>query len=145
MTHICPVCKARLWRGPFARRLRCPRCGAEFRPTVSLFYFQILFVLFLVVCLAVVVVLSRNHPWYSATLGLILILVAALLPRLVRLEPDSQPLPLAEGLGPDDLQKLRFGGWGAASEPSLRPGWLVTLLIVLGAVILGWLILHFTY
>lgn len=142
MTHICPVCKARLWRRPFARRLRCPRCGVEFRPTVSLFYFQILFFLFLLVCLAVVIALSGNYLWFTAVLALLLLLAAGFLPLLVRLEPDSRSLPIAEGPGPEELDKLRYESWDDADE-SLRPSFFLTVLIVFSAVILGWLILHF--
>jgi hypothetical protein len=142
MTHICPVCRAKLWRRPFARRLRCPRCGVEFRPTVSLFYFQILFLLFLLVCLAVVVVLSGNYPWLGAIVGLLVLTSIVFLPRLVRLEPDSRTLPVAEGPTPEDLHRLPLEDW-EDSDDSLRPSLFLTILIVFSAVILGWLILRF--
>lgn len=142
MTHTCPVCRARLWRRPLARRLQCPRCGAEFRPTVSLFSFQILFFLFLLVCLAVVIALSGNYLWLTALLGLILIVSAIFLPRLVRLEPDSGSMPIADGPGPDELNGLRFKEWEGEDEPPHSSVFL-TVLIIFSAVLLGWLILHF--
>lgn len=142
MTHICPVCKAHLWRRPFARRLRCPRCGLEFRPTVSLFYFQILFCLFLLVCLAVVIVLSGNYLWLTVVFGLILLIGAAFLPRLVKLEPDSRRLPVADGPGPDEMDKYQFQDWDDSDEAP-RASLVLTILIVFSAVILGWLILHY--
>jgi hypothetical protein len=118
MAHICPVCKARLWKKPLARRLRCPRCGAEFRPTVPLAYFQILFFLFLLVALALTISLSYRYGWVVLLLVALFALIIWFLPRLVRLEIESADLRVAEGPACNEM-KIRYRHW---ADPSERDG-----------------------
>lgn len=106
MSQRCPVCKARLWTDPLltSGRLSCPRCGAEFRPTVPWAYFRIL--LLVVVTLAVLVISSFSQP----SIWILIFLIGAaiffwFLPRFIDLQHISD-LRVPEG--PMDAEQLEL-------------------------------------
>ena len=99
MSQRCPVCKSRLWTDPLFTpgRLRCPRCGAVFKPTVPWIYFKVL--LFVVIALGVFVTifLVNRNLW----LFLFLILVTIFfwyLPKVINLEYLRSDLKLSTNL-----------------------------------------------
>ncbi len=99
MSQLCPVCRTRLWTDPLftPRRLTCPRCGAEFRPTVSWFYFRLLLVVVAVLSLVLIALLSGGNVWL-----LVFVVVLAglllLLPRLIDLQHIGPELNPSEGV-----------------------------------------------
>ncbi|HRR27498.1 MAG TPA: hypothetical protein P5300_12465, partial [Acidobacteriota bacterium] len=101
LSYRCPVCKARLWRPMFARRLRCPRCGAEVEPSVPLAYVQLVLAL---TALVVVLALGVTDPrlWLGGTLVILILFLLFWLPRMVHLQPTDH-LPATEG-HPADLR-----------------------------------------
>ena len=109
MSQRCPVCKARLWADPLLTpgRLNCPRCGAEFRPTVPWAYFRIL--LLVVVTLAVFLIssFSERSIWV-----LVFLIGAAVffwfLPRFIDLQHISD-LGVPEGPMDSDQLELQLG------------------------------------
>jgi uncharacterized protein (DUF983 family) len=107
MSQRCPVCKTRLWTDPLLTqgRLKCPRCGVDFRPTVPWGYFRILLLAVVVVSLVVIIFLSETHLW------IVLFLIAVtvffwFLPRLIDLERIPGELTTAEG--PMDTSQLKL-------------------------------------
>ena len=108
MSQCCPVCKARLWTDPLltSGRLVCPRCGAEFWPTVPWAYFRIL--LLVVVTLAVLVIasFSQRSIWI-----LIFLIGAAIcfwfLPRFIDLQHISE-LRVSEGPMESEQMELKL-------------------------------------
>ncbi len=139
MANQCPVCRAPLWRRPFARRLRCPRCGAEFRPTVPLALFQVLLAVLLVVGLGLALVLSRPYAWLLLLVLLVSGFLTWLLPRMVRLEVETPGLRVAAG--PAEGGELR-PDWPAEEPEPIRGGHLVLVAGILAAVVLVWLLLR---
>ncbi len=99
MSQHCPVCKTRLWTDPLftPRRLCCPRCGAEFRPTVSWLYFRLLLVLVAVLGLILIGMLSSGNLWLVLFVGLLAVLLF-LLPRLIDLQHIGPELNPSEGV-----------------------------------------------
>ena len=98
MSYRCPVCKTPLWKEPFlVRRLKCPRCNAEFRPTVPWVYVRVLLLLIALLGLAMVILALGQNPW------LILLFLFAVvgffwyLSRLVNLEQIAGDLTVPEG------------------------------------------------
>lgn len=107
MSYRCPVCKTPLWKEPFlVRRLRCPRCGAEFRPTVPWAYVRVLLLLIVLLGLALFILVFGQNPW------LVLLFLAAVigffwyLSSLVNLEQIARDLTVPEG--PVDSQGLKL-------------------------------------
>ncbi len=104
MSQKCPVCKTRLWSDPMLVRskMRCPRCGAEFKPTVPWHYVRILLVLLIVLALVLTFIVSQgNLPLLVlfAIVGLLLWFA----PRLIHFEPVGPELNPSEGvLDPQD-------------------------------------------
>ena len=104
MSQKCPVCKTRLWSDPMLVRskLRCPRCGAEFKPTVPWHYVRILLILLIVLALVLTFIVSQgNLPLLVlfAIVGLLLWFA----PRLIHFEPVGPELNPSEGvLDPQD-------------------------------------------
>lgn len=103
MSHRCPVCRTKLWTdGLFiTSRVRCPRCGTEFRATVSWAYFRLLLLLCVLAILIVVL-------WLGGDLLILLALLALTiffwyLPRLIDLQHIPEPTP-SEGLFPNELE-----------------------------------------
>jgi len=107
VSYRCPVCKTPLWKEPFLlRRLKCPRCGAEFKPTVPWTYVRALLLLIVLLGLALLILVFGQNPW------LILFFVAAVigffwyLSRLVNLEQIAPDLTVPEG--PVDSGNLKL-------------------------------------
>jgi len=106
VSYRCPVCKTPLWKEPYLlRRLKCPRCGAEFRPTVPWTYVRALLLLIALLGLALVILMFGQNSW------LILLFIAAVigffwyLSRLVNLEQITGDVPVPEGpVNREDLQ-----------------------------------------
>lgn len=141
ITQRCPVCKARLFKTRLPGKVRCPRCGAEFRPTVPLVYFQVLLVLFVVVCSLLVIDWSSRFFWPIVIFGVLLIFFLGLLPRIVRMEIDPNKIPVAEGAGPEDFRyKMPYDDWDEP-EQGVRPGLFLvvsgTLIVILVVLIIA--------
>lgn len=107
MSYRCPVCKTPLWQEPFLlRRLKCPRCNAEFRPTVPWAYVRVLLLLIVLLGLALIILVFGQNPW------LLLLFIAAVivffwyLSRLVNLEQIARDLTVPEG--PVDSEQLQL-------------------------------------
>jgi hypothetical protein len=118
MSHRCPICKTPLWKRPLLlRRLKCPRCGAEFRPTVPWAYFRLLLFLVLILSLTLVLVIFGENHWL---LLLFLFAVAGFfwyLPKLVNLERIPGDLTVPEGPVTEGLQlELEYQRWNEPDE-----------------------------
>ena len=99
MSQHCPVCRSRLWSDPLftPARLRCPRCGAEFKPTVSWNYFRILLLVVAALALLVIMLLTRGNLWlFLFFLGLAGCLWY--LPRIINLQRIGPELTPSEGV-----------------------------------------------
>lgn len=119
MSYRCPVCKARLWQGPFFRRVHCPRCGAEFRPTVPWSYFQVLVLLIVVLGLSLVLLLTGNNFWLMALFLIVAGLFLWFLPRLIDLEPVARDLGVAGPVTNEEIQlELNYRNWVKDEEPT---------------------------
>ncbi len=99
MSQKCPVCKTRLWSDPMLVRskMTCPRCGAEFKPTVPWHYVRILLILLIVLAFVLTFVVSQgNLPLLVlfAIIGLLLWFA----PRLIHFEPVGPELNPSEGV-----------------------------------------------
>jgi hypothetical protein len=102
---------------------------------VPLVYFQVLLVLFLVVCSLLVIDWSSRFFWPIVIFGVLLIFFLGLLPRIVRMEIDPNKIPIAEGAGPEDFRcKMPYDEWDEP-EQGVRPGLFLvvsgTLLVIL--------------
>lgn len=128
MSDRCPVCKARLWKKPFAWKLHCPRCGAEFRPTVPLALFQLFFFVFLVVVLALIVLYTRHYALLSLMFLILAGLLAWFLPKAVRLEVDEPGLTVADGPSAERLDV----DWEPDRDDRIRIGHTLLLAVILG-------------
>ena len=143
MSQHCPICKARLWTDPWLTpgRLSCPRCGAEFRPTVPWAYFRIL--LLVVVTLAVLVIsfFSERSIWI-----LVFLIGAAIfcwfLPRFIDLQHISD-LRVPEGpMDTDQLElKLQDKRWEEKQDEFQEGYRLRHLIYLLVAIALFFLLL----
>lgn len=106
MSQLCPVCKTRLWTDPIftPSKLRCPRCGAEFKPTVPWIYFRILLLVVVFLGLVVIMLLTRGNIWlFLFLLGLAVFLW--FLPRIINLQHIGPELTPSEGvLDPRQLE-----------------------------------------
>ncbi len=99
MSQLCPICRTRLWTDPIftPSRLRCPRCGAEFKPTVPWIYFRILLVVVIFLGMAVIMLLTRGNVWLFLFLaGLVVCLW--FLPRIINLQHIGPELTPSEGV-----------------------------------------------
>ena len=107
MSQRCPVCNSPLWTDPLLTptRLKCPRCGSDFRPTVPWRYLRILLLLVVAFALLAIVSLSETHFWVLLFLvGLTVFFW--FLPRFIDLERISGELTTPEG--PMDTSQLRL-------------------------------------
>lgn len=147
MSQRCPVCRARLWSDFWSLRLKCPRCGTEFRPTVSWGYFRVLILIVILLLLLVGVSFAADRFWITLVLGGVVILFLWSVPRFVDLQ-QVLPTDLTLADGPqrgDDMQlrlyrRLEEDG----EEPERRgPGDLTLLLILLLLTALFMLWFHF--
>jgi len=76
----CPVCKTPLWTDSLLTpsRLRCPRCGTEFKPTVPWQYVRILFIVVVALAILVVALLTQGNLLWIVSLLVIGALAACL-------------------------------------------------------------------
>ena len=138
MSNRCPVCKTRLWRDPILyRKLKCPRCGAEFRPTVPWIYFQILILVVALLGLTVVIAFFHLNIWLLLLFALILGFFLIYMSRVVDIKLIPGDLSVADG--PQDREeiqmKLKYQDWEEEEDPSdsQPPGWFffVSIFLVL--------------
>lgn len=141
MSNRCPVCKARLWRDPILyRKLKCPRCGAEFRPTVPWIYFQVLFLILSLLGLTVVIAFFHLNIWLIVLFALILGFFLIYLSRMVDIKLIPGDLSVADGPPDrDEIQmKLKYQDW--QEEDNLndyQPGWFFFISIFLVLLVIG--------
>ena len=114
MSQHCPVCKSPLWTDPLftPSKLKCPRCGTDFKTTVSWVYLRVFLLLAASFVLLMIIFLSETYFWILLFLiGLIGLLW--FLPRFIDLERISGELTTPEG--PVDTNQLRLSlkdnGW----------------------------------
>lgn len=87
MRIVCPVCKAKLWRDPvFPRMITCPRCGAKFRPTISLAFFQQVLLILVILLLAGLAYFTGAGIWFFAAVVFAVIMIFFYFPKLINLE-----------------------------------------------------------
>ena len=110
MSQLCPVCKARLWSDQLVRagQLNCPRCGAVFRSTNFWRYFRLSLFIVVVLCLVIVVFLTRTNLWLFVSLVGMVVLFW-FLPRLINLQRIFGEIRLPEGPLDAEEMKLRLG------------------------------------
>ena len=138
MSQKCPVCKTRLWSDPMLVRskMRCPRCGAEFKPTVPWHYVRILLVLLIVLALVLSFIVSQgNLPLLVlfAIVGLLLWFA----PRLIHFEPVGPELNPSEGvLNPQDwrmrVEDRNLEERLAEAVEKWRFRWALSVVVILG-------------
>lgn len=117
MAERCPICKSPLWQGPFLRNLKCPRCGAEFRPTVPWTYFQLLLVLFVLLSLSVVIVFSGHNVWLIFLFLLGVALFFWYLPKLIDLKRVRDGLSIHGPVTNEELQmEFSYRDWDEEEE-----------------------------
>lgn len=109
MAQHCPVCNTRLWTDPLftPRRLNCPRCGAEFKPTVSWFYFRVLLLLAIGLAFVLIAILTRGDIWLLLLIALLTISLL-LLPRLIDFQRIGPELFPSEGVLDAEQMKLEL-------------------------------------
>ena len=139
MSQLCPVCHARIWTDPFfsPARLHCPRCGAEFSPTVSWLYFRGLLLVVIVLSLTVIMLMTRGNIYlFVFLLGLGALLW--FLPRIIDLKHVGPELTPSEGvLDPKQLElklediRLREKVEGTEEKRNFRGVVYLLLLIAL--------------
>lgn len=139
MAQLCPVCRTRLWTDPLftPRRLHCPRCGAEFKPTVSWFYFRVLLLVVATLGFVLVALLTRGNLWILIFLaGLVIFLFQ--LPRLIDLQRIGPELNPSEGvLEPRqlDLELEDLRAHAAGEKYQERRRFYLMLYLLLGVVV----------
>ena len=145
MSYMCPVCRTRLWHRPFHRRLKCPRCGAEFKPTVPSAYFQLLLLLFIMVCIGLVVIVYGHSLWLVFLFFCLIAAFFLFLPKWIDLQPID--FTVADGpLTPDEMQlKLEYAEWersGEEQSPGFSPFYYfsIVLLLLIFVLVISWLV-----
>ena len=138
MSQKCPICKTRLWSDPMLVRskLRCPRCGAEFKPTVPWYYVRILLILLIVLALVLTFIVSQgNLPLLVlfAIVGLLLWFA----PRLIHFEPVGPELNPSEGvLDPQDwrlrVEDRNLEDRLTEAVEKWRFRWALSVVVILG-------------
>jgi uncharacterized protein (DUF983 family) len=152
MAQCCPVCKARLWTDPLFTpdQLKCPRCGAEFRPTVAWRYVRTLLIV-AVALIAVVLLLLPLRTFWLLIFLLLVTLSCSYLPRLIDLQRMPGSLQLSEG-PPLDPASAKFqiedSRWQESherrtEEHRARRTLYVVLAVILGLLLLLRVALHF--
>jgi hypothetical protein len=106
VSYRCPVCKTPLWKEPFLlRRLKCPRCGAEFRPTVPWAFVRVLLLLIVLLGLALFIIVYGQRQWLVLLFVVTVIGFFWYLSSLVNLEKIAHDLTVPEGpVNSEDLQ-----------------------------------------
>ena len=138
MSQKCPVCKTRLWSDPLLVRskMTCPRCGAEFKPTIPWHYVRILLILLIVLAFLLVFVVSQgNIPLLVllAIIGLLLWFV----PRLIHFEPIGPELNPSEGVLDAQDWRMRVEDQNleeklAEAVEKWRFRWALSVVVILG-------------
>ena len=95
MLERCPVCRTRLWSDVlfYGSKLCCPRCGAEFKITVSWIYVRVIFAVTIGMAFVVVGLLIPGNLTMFFIL-LVVVLAFWLLSYIVRFEligPELRP------------------------------------------------------
>ena len=138
MSQKCPVCKTRLWSDPLLVRskMKCPRCGAEFKPTVPWHYVRILLIVLLILAFVLIFVVSQgNVPLLVlfAIMGLLLWFA----PRLIHFEQMGPELNPSEGvLDPQDwrmrVEDQNLEEKLAEAVEKWRFRWALSVVVILG-------------
>ena len=138
MSQKCPVCKTRLWSDPLLVRskLICPRCGAEFKPTVPWHYVRVLLVLLIALAFALIFIVSQGNIPLLVLLA-ILGLLFWFAPRLIHFEPIGPELNPSEGVLDSQEWRMRAEDQGledklAEVEERWRFRWALSLVVILG-------------
>jgi hypothetical protein len=117
-------------------KLRCPRCGAELKPTVPWHYVRILLILLIVLALVLTFIVSQgNLPLLVlfAIVGLLLWFA----PRLIHFEPVGPELNPSEGvLDPQDwrmrVEDRNLEERLAEAVEKWRFRWALSVVVILG-------------
>ena len=138
MSQKCPVCKTRLWSDPMLvkSKMRCPRCGAEFKPTVPWHYVRILLILLIVLAFVLTFIVSQGN----VPLLVLFSIVGLLLwfaPRLIHFEPVGPELNPSEGVLDAQDWRMRVGDQNleerlAEAVEKWRFRWALSVVIILG-------------
>ena len=138
MSQKCPVCKTRLWSDPLLVRskIKCPRCGAEFKPTVPWHYVRILLILLIVLAFVLIFVVSQGNVPLLVLLAIIGLLLW-FAPRLIHFEPIGPELNPSEGvLDPQDwrmrVEDQNLEEKLAEAVERWRFRWALSVVIILG-------------
>ena len=138
MSQKCPVCKTRLWSDPLLVRskIKCPRCGAEFKPTVPWHYVRILLILLIVLAFVLIFVVSQGNVPLLVLLAIIGLLLW-FAPRLIHFEPIGPELNPSEGvLDPQDwrmrVEDQNLEEKLAEAVKRWRFRWALSVVIILG-------------
>lgn len=102
MSQRCPVCKTRLWTDPlFApARLRCPRCGAEFKSIVPWSYFKLLLLIVIILVAIIITAIPGRHVGLLSIFIIGLLFFFWYLPRLIQFQRIHRNLEFSEGPSP---------------------------------------------
>ncbi len=146
MSQLCPVCKTPLWTDPLftPSLLRCPRCGARFRPTVAWPYFRFLFLVTMLLGILVVAFLSSRIGWAILLLLAGVLAFFWLLPKLIDLQPTPKNWSTPEGVTTG--QQLHLPCAGSDRKDEERTNWYaknwpyLMLALLMGLLLLGLLI-----
>ena len=142
MSQKCPVCRTRLWSDPLLVRskMTCPRCGAEFKPTIPWHYVQILLILLIVLAFVLVFVVSQGNIPLLVLLAIIGLLLW-FAPRLIHFEPIGPELNPSEGVL--DARDWRMRVEDQKLEEKLaeavekwRFRWALSVVVILGLLLL---------
>jgi hypothetical protein len=118
--------------------LKCPRCGAEFRPTVPWPYFHFLAVLFVLVCLGLILSLTQYSTWLIILILIFVALFLWFLPRLSRFVVIPGDLSIADGPGRgEDLQLKLYPEWSERDREGGSFPPLVYTILLLAAVLIA--------
>ena len=142
MSQKCPVCRTRLWSDPLLVRskMTCPRCGAEFKPTIPWHYVRILLILLIVLAFVLVFVVSQGNIPLLVLLAIIGLLLW-FAPRLIHCEPIGPELNPSEGVL--DARDWRMRVEDQKLEEKLaeavekwRFRWALSVVVILGLLLL---------
>ena len=138
MSQRCPVCKTRLWSDPLLVRskMTCPRCGAEFKPTIPWHYVRILLILLIVLALVLVFVVSQGNIPLLVLLAIIGLLLW-FAPRLIHFEPIGPELNPSEGVLDAQDWRMRVEDQNleeklAEAVEKWRFRWALSVVVILG-------------
>ncbi len=138
MSHKCPVCKTRLWSDPLLVRskMTCPRCGAEFKPTIPWHYVRILLILLIVLAFVLVFVVSQGNIPLLVLLAIIGLLLW-FAPRLIHFEPIGPELNPSEGVLDAQDWRMRVEDQNleeklAEAVEKWRFRWALSVVVILG-------------